>query len=178
MKFERNYILIGLALLVLLYAFYRRRYEGFVEGTSNNFELKQSELPIHPQSYEPELGLITSGSDFIGLPKDMIPAWGLDQNDYGKMETIDGSMGNAGLGFNLCSKDCCSPQYPPPFALPQDKLVANSGKKYTATPYACNNGWEDSGCLCATEKNALFLSSRGNNGWDNDDIRDTRPTPQ
>lgn len=90
-------------------------------------------------------GVIEFGTDEI------MPAWGTAQDD------------NISLGLNLCSKSCCSPQYPPPFAMPKDPLVCQSGDKYVPSSYSCNNGWQDSGCLCLKEEQAMFLSKRGNN---------------
>ncbi len=75
----------------------------------------------------------------------------------------DGAKGELGLSSNMCSKSCCSPQYPPPFNLPIDPMVCNSKQKFIPSSYTCNNGWQDTGCLCMTEDQANFLSKRGNN---------------
>jgi len=80
-----------------------------------------------------------------------VPAWGGAQDK------------SIGLGSNMCSKSCCSQTYPPPFVVPKDPLVCASGDKFVPTSYSCNNGWQDSGCLCMTEEQAMFLSKRGNN---------------
>ena len=146
MNFEQKHIVMGVLVVIalgLIYYYYTST-EPFTEGKSNNFELTQSDMPIHPLKYEPELGLITAASDFVGLPSTIMPPWGENINDYGKSEILDdGAMGNAGFGFNMCSKSCCSPQYPPPFALPTDDLVAKSKSKFVPSSYACNNGWDN-----------------------------------
>lgn len=75
----------------------------------------------------------------------------------------DGNNGNMVLTSSLCSKSCCSPQYPTPFSLPVDPMVCNSDKKFIPTNYTCNNGWQDTGCLCMTIDQAKFLGARGGN---------------
>ena len=75
----------------------------------------------------------------------------------------DGADGTFGLTSSLCSKSCCAQQYPLPFDLPDDLLIRNSGVKYVSTNYTCNNGFQDTGCVCMTEEQLNFLSKRGNN---------------
>lgn len=75
----------------------------------------------------------------------------------------DGGNGTLGLTSAMCSKSCCSPQYPLPFSIDSDKMLCNSDEKYIPSSYTCNNGWQDTGCLCMTEDQAIFLGSRGKN---------------
>lgn len=75
----------------------------------------------------------------------------------------DGQNGEMGLHSTMCSKSCCSPQYPTPFSIPVDQMVCESGDDYIPSNYTCNNGWQDTGCLCMTKEQATFLASRGGN---------------
>jgi hypothetical protein len=113
---------------------------------------------------EPELNAQINKSPFVGLLRELTDPLSKNGNEYGKTDILDDGMsGNAGLNFNMCSKSCCSPQYPPPFGIPADPLVCNSDTEFVSTSYTCNNGWQDSGCLCLSKDQALFLNKRGNN---------------
>ena len=118
---------------------------------------------IHPLLYEPELSAVISGSNFIGLPDTVIPPWAVNKNGYGESDTLDGDLGNAGLEFNLCSKSCCSAQYPNGIESKPDAFVCGSPDKFVPTTYTCNNAYEDSGCVCMTQKQMDFLNRRGGN---------------
>lgn len=63
--------------------------------------------------------------------------------------------------FNLCSKSCCTPQYPLPFSVPIDKMTCESKEELFPSNYTCNNSWQDTGCLCLTKKQSEFLESKG-----------------
>jgi len=101
-----------------------------------------------------------TGSEFAGYPyyepwEDIYrnPSAGylLDDNNEGK------------FSFPICSKACCSPQYPPPFEIPIDEWLAKNKDKYVPSQYTCNNAWEDTGCLCLPDKQREYLESRGAN---------------
>jgi len=68
----------------------------------------------------------------------------------------DGAMGEQSIQHNLCSKSCCSEQWPTPFKQRYDPYVcankANGknevdidGTKFTTSSYFCNNSFEDAG---------------------------------
>lgn len=77
----------------------------------------------------------------------------------------DGANRTKIVHHNLCSKSCCSTQYPPSFNLKHDPLVCKSKGKYVPSNIFCNNVYQDSGCLCLTKNQATHLASRGNNGY-------------
>jgi hypothetical protein len=156
-----NWEIILLIFIVVVYIFSNT---CITENFGNT--IKQNDT-IKPLIYEPEIHLMTSASNMIGLPSEIIPAWTEYTTNNGDLNT---DMGNAGLGFNLCSKSCCSPQYPPPFALPLDKLTCNSKDKFVGSSYTCNNSFQDSGCLCMTQEQSDFIASRGRNGFANYDV--------
>lgn len=142
-------------------------YPNFFGVSKERFdgeEVKKLSLLHDPRQYQPELNNEVDRTPLVGLPSQMIPAWEVDSLKYGDFDGLnDGADGNMGMGFNLCSKSCCSAQYPPPFGLPVDPLVCGSKKEFVPSTYTCNNGWQDSGCLCMTKDQALFLNTRGNN---------------
>lgn len=112
-----------------------------------------------------ESGLLMDGPSFdhekiIGVSANTrasIPA------DYYWLD--DGAGSTLGLHHNLCSKSCCSDQWPVPFKLKDDPLVCNNKHMFVKSPYMCNNPYQDSGCLCLTTTQAENLYSRGANAY-------------
>jgi len=103
-------------------------------------------------------------SPFTKKIQEVIPPWTENKNNYGELDMLDDGMnGNGTLTFNMCSKSCCSTQYPPPIDMPVDPLICNSKQKFVSSSYTCNNGWQDTGCVCMTEKQAELLARRGYN---------------
>ena len=130
-------------------------------GSYENFD---DSKPLKSQVGNPDLNNEIAASPIMGLPDEVIPPWGYDTNKFGDFSELhDGADGGAGMAFNLCSQSCCSPQYPLPFAMPVDPLVCDSKQKFLPSSYACNNGWQNSGCLCMTEEQTLLLNTRGGN---------------
>jgi len=75
----------------------------------------------------------------------------------------DGAEGSMSIQHNLCSKSCCSDQYPTPHKLRYDPMVCKNKDQFVPSRVMCANDFQDSGCLCMTKKQANFLSSRGGN---------------
>ncbi len=128
-------------------------------------ELRQPEPEHSPVLYDRKTGIVTAASEFVGLPDEILPAWGSESvANYGKIDRLDdGYNGAMGLNYNMCSKSCCGPQYPPPFALAEDKMVEQHKDKFVPNNYACNNAWNDTGCVCMTKKQHDYIQSRGGN---------------
>lgn len=119
----------------------------------------------NPKKYQSMLNELIEDSPFVGLPNELNAPWEGGIKGYGKIDDdwMENLNGDESLSFNMCSKSCCSPQYPTPFALPEDPLVCNSKDEFVPSSYTCNNGWQDSGCVCMTKKQSKFLGSRGGN---------------
>jgi len=105
-------------------------------------------------------GTRMTGSEFIGYPhyepwediyRNPTAGYLLDDNNEGK------------FNYPICSKACCSVQYPPPFEIQIDDWLAKNIDKYVPSQYTCNNSWQDTGCMCMTEKQRTYLESRGSN---------------
>lgn len=151
--------IVIVVILLVLYMFPNIEHEGF-----ETVDKKTEDISIKPLLYEPEKGIITAGSEFIGLPDEIIPPWGENDNYYGEMEILDdGEKGRLGLHFNMCSKSCCSPQYPPSFAMEKDEMVCKNKNNFVQNNYNCNNSWQSAGCVCMTQKQRDFLNNRGGN---------------
>jgi len=76
----------------------------------------------------------------------------------------DGAGGEMSIENNLCSKSCCSEQWPTPFKMKYDPYVCQNKDQFVPSNYFCNNTFQDSGCLCLTKKQAQSLYNRGGNG--------------
>ena len=165
MHFENNYLLF-VAVVILLLIYYNsnkkcqnneRYYENLHNIDANDIADFASFDPKYSQS---GLHADVKQHGFMGLPDKVEYPW---SENYGKIDDLAGQKLND-LNFGLCSKSCCAPQYPVPFSMEPDKFVDQSGKKYTYSGnLTCNNSWQNTGCLCLTEKDSKLLSSRGNN---------------
>jgi len=76
----------------------------------------------------------------------------------------DGANGEYSIQHNMCSKSCCSAQYPVPFKQKYDPYICDNKDKFVGSNIMCNNSYQDSGCLCLTKKQSQFLKNRGTNG--------------
>lgn len=90
--------------------------------------------------------------------------WDSNQSEMNTMYMLDdGANGNLALQDNMCSKSCCSPQYPTPFPMPFDPLVCGSEQEFVPSNFTCTNSNQNVGCMCLTKEQADFLGSRGGN---------------
>jgi hypothetical protein len=76
----------------------------------------------------------------------------------------DGANNEMGIHNNLCSKSCCSAQWPVPFKQKYDPYVCANKDQFVPSNIMCNNTFQDSGCLCLTKKQGMHLATRGGNG--------------
>ena len=76
----------------------------------------------------------------------------------------DGAGGEQSIQHNLCSKSCCSEQWPTPFKQKFDPYVCGAKGKFSKSNIFCSNTFQDAGCLCLTKPQHSFLYSRGSNG--------------
>lgn len=127
---------------------------------SNPLEYRQEEIPLLDEPrQEPGSQIIENGTHFISQTKYYSP-WGAMINLRNKDNTVDKSTALNGLNNNSCSVSCCSKQWPLPFKMSEDGV---DGSKYVPNNYSCNNGTQDSGCLCMTPEQSKFLDYRGTN---------------
>lgn len=156
---EMNLMIIVGIILLLVY-FYMNKSEGL----ENVKKTRGGSYTYNPRSFQPVISEQAEDDGFIPLPKEAEYPWSKNTGNYGETDMLDdGDNGNMSLQYNLCSKSCCSSQYPPPFSITPDDYVLLSNKDYVPSNMTCNNAWQDSGCLCLTKEQALFLNSRGSN---------------
>ena len=135
---------------------------------ANVVKPKAGACTYNPRAQQAAIAEQVTDNNFIPLPTEAEYPWAKNTGNYGESDILDdGAQGSLGLNFNMCSKACCSSQYPPPFSLTPSDMVLMSDKEFVPTSYSCNNGWQDSGCLCMTKAQASHLNSRGGNGFSN-----------
>ena len=167
-----KYVRLILACIVIVVCIWL--YQKYTRPQSTeNFVQNASVMSNEPVYMDEDTGSIMTSPDFI--PSDIVPAWGspvrdahvkFDDAEFGdKFGSIDSAtqIGNNSMEFNLCSKSCCSDQYPVPFGLPTDPQVCANKDKFTPSNYMCNNAWNDSGCLCMTKKQSHYINEHGGN---------------
>lgn len=120
------------------------------------------EMRLRPK-LDPTTGLMVDGpgyesSEVEGAPEVPVSV----PSNYYLLD--DGAGGEMSIQNNLCSKSCCSAQWPTPFKMKYDPYVCQNKDKFVPSRYFCNNSFQDSGCLCLTKKQAGFLYNRGGNG--------------
>lgn len=165
-------IIIVLAVAVLMTIMYFTRNKELLTNVSDKIvsvphehetETRAKDEQITPTIFDAGSGTIMSAPEFV--PSQFLSPWykaytGNIKNQY---LLDDGSNGANGLQFNMCSKACCSEQYPLPFKMPVSSEVCASKSEFVPNNYMCNNAWEDSGCVCMTKEQANFIGSRGGN---------------
>lgn len=162
---DNNMLLIGIVVVVLLLLACSNKNEGF-GSIGNKASCRASSY--NPRSFYPAITDQAIDDNFIAMPEKADYPWAKNTGNYGESDILDdGAKGNMSLQHNLCSKACCSQQWPTPFSLSPDDFLLMSGKDYVPSNYTCNNGWQDSGCLCLTKEQSLFMNRRGGNAFTN-----------
>ena len=166
-------IIVVLLIIVIIYLSVKvgEKFETVYQPSVlqvDNTQTKYGDVAVPTRLYDRRTGVVTDASQFVTLPNEIIPAWGLEQdeslNNYGLVDKLDdGNDGLMGLNYNMCSKSCCSKQYPTPFTQDVDVVAESMSDKFTPSQYTCNNAWQDTGCVCMTKNQKSFLASRGNN---------------
>lgn len=142
--------------------------EGEAETEKFNSEVMSEEkagtLPAEAPHVNSQAGTIIDGPGFEkGEVDDTYQevSTGIPSNYY---FLDDGAGGEMSIQHNLCSKSCCSEQWPTPHLNKYDPYVCQNSEKFVPSRIFCNNSFQDSGCLCLSRKQAQFLYNRGGNG--------------
>lgn len=161
-----NRVLLLLGLLLLIYIF-SKKDEKFEICDSNGkcrspeeFMKEENLVAATPEN-------VTRADELKDIRYDSEKVEPLEM-DYGnaKLEVNkldDGLKGKGSLVYSQCSQSCCTPQYPVPFKLKENKNVCKNLNNFVPTSYKCNNSYENSGCVCMTKEQSEYLSSRGGN---------------
>lgn len=146
----------------------------------NTPDVKQDADSYHQSEQKPQdtyrnvnRCIVTSGSEFVGLPRELEDALGNSPTTtYAQVSGVDGVDVNntsaLGLGYSNISRGtrCGSAQYPPPFKTTtkeDDDRMKNDPNTYVPSGYTGYNGLSDSGNVCITEAQRDYISGRGGN---------------
>ena len=153
-------IIIGIFVVVVVIIIWKFSHKGPV--SSEYFEQENKNSP----NVEVKTGSLVDGPGFEKGEVD-----GVSQDVFSRIPPNlyfldDGSEtgGELSVQHNLCSKSCCSSQWPTPFKQKYDKYVCSGNQEYVPSKMFCNNSFQDSGCLCLTKKQAQHIYNRGTNG--------------
>lgn len=166
-------IIVLIALVIwILYPYFTtnvspEKFKQDIKMIPNNpMAYQQQDITIQPSSYDVDTDIIQSGTGFIPQ-KNYFTPWGTiiqvkDMVD-GSQVLSESAVTDYTMNSNQCSIACCSDQWPVPFKMPVDKTLCESNDEFVPTSYFCNNGWQNSGCLCMTKQQSEFLNARGSN---------------
>jgi len=163
------FIVIVLILWYVLMAIFVKPHHVVVNENFNdtqvlkvdeNNEVVDKNLPF----VDPKTGTLIDGP---GYEQGEIE--GITQDAFSKIPSNyyfldDGADGEMSIQHNLCSKSCCSEQWPTPFKQKYDPYVCGNKDKFVPSNIFCNNTFQDSGCLCLSKDQSRFLMDRGTNG--------------
>jgi nitrogen fixation-related uncharacterized protein len=103
-------------------------YTGFFGVSKERFdgeEVKKLSLLRDPIQHQPELNNEIDMVPLLGSSNQMIPTSESDSIKNGDFDELNGGTDeNVVMGFN-CGKSCYNTQYPHPFDLPVDPLIAD-----------------------------------------------------
>ena len=144
---------------------YEDEYDKQMDNNTSVEDINLNKPYLNKKYYYNNIGTIMTGQEFTGTnikigENDETIQYSAPKNSYTLDDGMDGSFL---LHNNLCSKSCCSEQYPVPFKLQYDKYVCQNKNEFIPSSYICNNSMQDSGCLCMTKKQGSFIYNRGGN---------------
>ena len=93
---------------------------------------------------------------------------GLGGSEHFEQAASGGLSSTDKIDQSMCSRDCCSPQWPVGFDTARDPRIqpGDVGTKYMPTGYTCLGtaaGDKGAGCACVSKKQYDMLGSRGEN---------------
>lgn len=165
----KNIILLLFILVVGYYVVQRCSKEKFEDTSIANvnyaagYNQTLDSMPKRPSHYDVESGNMVPSSGFV--QQELEHAWGSPYADGAEGEVNSVDYSSVDLRTAPCSQSCCSPQYPTPFKLNNDEDTCANKDKFVASNLMCNNEWQDTGCMCLTEKQSEFLETRGGNAY-------------
>ena len=157
-------IVVGLAIVFWLvcpkFMHKREKFTEEIQKPKPKAEVEEKRVPF----VDPKAGTLLDGPGFERGEVDgayLETASGIPSNYY---FLDDGANGEFSIQHNLCSKSCCSEQWPTPFKQKFDPYVCANKDKFVTSNIMCQNSFQDSGCACITQSQADFMYNRGGNG--------------
>ncbi|ARF09863.1 hypothetical protein Indivirus_4_35 [Indivirus ILV1] len=162
-------VVVVIVVVVVVLLLRSRKSEGF-DGKSAVLEVATPATTVAPVAPQDSKVGVTVGSLVDGPGSENGPSPVLSRiysdipDSYYFLD--DGANGEMSVQNNLCSKSCCSAQWPTPFKQKSDPYVCDGLKngKYVPSRMMCSNTFQDAGCLCLTKDQGQFLYNRGRNG--------------
>lgn len=123
------------------------------EGFSDNTGEKAYE-PVNGKNMpkkDPQTGMLVEGPGFEvgeleGASQPSLP--NIPANYY---YLDDGAGGEMSIQNNLCSKSCCSEQWPTPFKMKYDPYVCQNKSEFVPSNTMCSNSFQDAGLIARSE---------------------------
>lgn len=165
--FRKNQQLIIAVCIIVVVAIAIWFFSGSVMSVgAEGFEAEAEEIvgSMPVPAVDPTTGVMVDGPGFEQGEIEGTPEATLASIPANYYFLDDGAGGEMSIQHNLCSKSCCSEQWPTPHKLKHDPYVCGNKDKMYPSNYFCNNTFQDSGCLCLTKKQHDFLYNRGGNG--------------
>jgi hypothetical protein len=164
-------LLVFLLVIIVIFEMYPLQFKNTLNNIFNYFLLEGFSSIVNKknnQNNENNENTENTENNNLNQKTDINVLYKYNNASFGDNYFIDdggknNENGQLGLTSSLCSKSCCFKQYPLPFDLPIDPLVEGSDKKFVSSGYTCNNGFQDTGCVCMTEYEEDFLNNRGLN---------------
>lgn len=171
-----KYLIVVSVVIIFFWVIYPRYIRKLV-CRENYTDIRKSVDPITMTNVYPLPGNpndIITGPDLIDPVFDPISGIALDEPNNPFLDRaapatlVPLSDSDNKMNFNsyllqkpICSKTCCSSQWPVPFKLDDDDKIDK--KDYTPVAYSCNTLDQDTGCLCIKKDYVDFIGTRGLN---------------
>jgi hypothetical protein len=162
-------VIIAVIILWYIYANNEKKSQLQEKFAQEEKEQNKEKMGEEPTEYRipfinPQTGTLMDGPGFEKpLPNEpVVDKLSVIPSNYYFLD--DGANGEFSIQHNMCSKSCCSEQWPTPFKQKYDPYVCSNKDKFVPSNIFCNNSFQDSGCLCLSNKQASFLYNRGGNG--------------
>lgn len=162
------------AIIAFFYIVYPNINNGNVnaeEGFSEEQQLAEVIPEVEGPVVDPNTGSMMDGPGFekgengdAGAGVQGVPEDAPNQIPSNFYFLDDGADGEMSIQHNMCSKSCCSEQWPTPFKQKYDPYVCSNKDEFVGSNIFCNNSFQDSGCLCLSKKQSKFIYNRGLNG--------------
>ena len=147
---QRNVVIVFIAVIVLSSLF--MTWSRWVRSCKNEgFDPKEESVkkPAIPDKndafVDPQTGAVMDGPGFEKGPVEGITQDSLANIPSNYYFLDDGADGEMSIQHNLCSKSCCSEQWPTPFKQKYDPYVCGNKDQFVPSKIMCNNTFQDSG---------------------------------
>lgn len=170
MSFDNKYVWLVVIVVVIAlgYMYYNSGNEHFDNEASLGYVPNSKVVNDNVPLIDPKTSTIMDGPGFERSEGDNVQ--GMDaptipQSIPSNYYFLQDGSGNNGLSImnNMCSKSCCSAQWPLPFRLEDNKYICANKDKFVPTNYTCMDSFNNVGCSCIDKNQFRHLETRGTN---------------